>query len=73
MKCQPRPPAGQQFEAVQVAPEGWLCLGPWICFPGGYWWRPHIAGCERYGEIAQRWAEQMAREINKAMRLEIEP
>jgi len=62
-----RPPGGRFFEAVQVAPEGWLCLAPWIQTPDGSWWRPHIAGCERLGEVARLWAEDVAYRINAAM------
>lgn len=63
-----RPPGGHEFEAVRVAFDGWLCLGPWIQNPDGYWWRPHIEGCHREGTVAKEWAEHMAKSINAAMR-----
>lgn len=68
MTSSERPPGGYQFEAVQVSPEGWLCLAPWVQSEEGTWWRPHIAGCERYGDDAKRWAERMANAINQAMK-----
>ena len=67
MSERPRPPGGHCFEAVLIAPDGWLCLAPWIQNPDGYWWRPHVAGCESYGEKSRKWAEHMAAQINGAM------
>lgn len=64
-----RPPGGDCFEAVMIAPEGWLVLSPWIRTEDGHWWRAHIylygheGGTVRHREHA----EHMAREINKAM------
>lgn len=62
-----RPPGGRWFEAVRIAPDGWLCLAPWVQTPDGHWWRPHIEGCQNYGEVSRKWAEHMATAINEAM------
>ena len=62
-----RPPGGAAFEAVQVDPEGWLCLAPWIQTHDGYWWRPHIDGCARHGDLSRLWAEEMAKKLNAAI------
>jgi hypothetical protein len=72
MPNEPRPPGGQCFEAVRVAPEGWVCLAPWIQTEEGCWWRPHIAGGEGYGERSRVWAEDMARRLNEAMHESVE-
>ncbi len=70
MRKNRRPPGGHEFEAVQIVPDGWCCLTPWIQTPDGYWWRAHIEVCCGYGEKTEHWAKHMAQQINAAMRKE---
>ncbi len=62
-----RPPGGHRFEAVRVAPEGWLVLAPWIQNEDGYWYRPHIDARGGHDERTREWAEYIAAAINAAM------
>lgn len=63
-----RPPGGTEFEAVRIAPEGWVVLAPWVTNPDGYWFRPHVAGAEGWSRGAEEWARHIADQINAAMR-----
>ena len=62
-----RPPGGHVFESVQIANDGWLCLAPWIQTKDGYWWRPHIDGCQGHNQESKDWSEHMARSLNCAI------
>lgn len=66
-----RPPGGSCFEAVQLLPEGWVVLSPWIQTPDGYWWRPQF-NCSCWKQDAEQWSKHMAEEINKAMDADLE-
>ena len=63
-----RPPGGHEFEAVQVVPEGWLVLAPWVQTPDGYWWRPHLDLSAGHSGAHGEYAAHYARAINAAMR-----
>lgn len=65
---EPRPPGGREFEAVEVTPEGWLVLAPWIPTPEGHWWRPHLDLKLGGRNVHRSCAEHYARAINEAMR-----
>ena len=68
-----RPPGGHGFEAVRIAPEGWVCLAPWIQTIEGHWWRPQIAMIGGlWGQSAEAFAEHLAQALNRACAAERE-
>ena len=67
---QERPPGGNCWEAAQLAPDGWVCLSPWIQTRSGHWWRAQLNvrpdHKSDYGDEAKAFAEHYADQMNAA-------